>query len=84
MPAKVVVFCATSVFAVSWQHLNYPNLFVCTAYRSRVYFYVRIILHHLVCFFSPHENCFNRVKNSYIKSAYYSICDDYGVDTDQK
>ena len=28
----------------------------------------------------PHEDGFSKVKNAYIKSAYYSICDDYGVD----
>ena len=31
----------------------------------------------------PHENGFSKVKNAYIKSAYYSICDDYGVDADE-
>ena len=30
----------------------------------------------------PKEDGFSRVKNTYIKSAYYSICDDYGVDAD--
>ena len=25
-----------------------------------------------------------RLKNSYVKSAYYSICDDYGVNLDEK
>ena len=28
----------------------------------------------------PHEDGFSKVKNSYIKSAYYSTCDDYSVD----
>ena len=27
-----------------------------------------------------HEDGFSKVKNSYIQSAYYSLCDDYGVD----
>ena len=27
----------------------------------------------------PQEDGFSKVKNAYIKSAYYSICDDYGV-----
>ena len=31
----------------------------------------------------PHEDGFSKVKNAYIKSAYYSICDDYGVDADE-
>ena len=28
----------------------------------------------------PHEDGFSKVKNSYIQSAYYSLCDDYHVD----
>ena len=31
----------------------------------------------------PHENDFSKVKNSYIQSAYYSICDDYGADANE-
>ena len=31
-----------------------------------------------------HEHGFSKVKNSYIKSACYSICDDYGVNPDEK
>ena len=31
----------------------------------------------------PHDNGFIIVKNSYIKSTYYSICDDYGVKADE-
>ena len=31
----------------------------------------------------PHEEGFSKVKNSYIKSAYYSICYDYGVDANE-
>ena len=31
----------------------------------------------------PHEDGFTKVKNVCIKSAYYSICDDYCVDTDE-
>ena len=32
----------------------------------------------------PHEDGFSKVKNTYIKSAYYSVCDNYGVDADEK
>ena len=28
----------------------------------------------------PHEDGFSKVKNSYIQNAYYSLCDDCGVD----
>ena len=41
-----------------------------------------MILHELGIL-SPHEDGFSKVKNAYIKSAYYSMCDDYGVDADE-
>ena len=48
-------------------------------YRFHVYFHIRLILHELGISL-PLEDGFSKVKNSYIKSAYDSICDDYGVD----
>ena len=74
--------CATSSLAISWQHLNHPNLLVCSVCRFHVYFHVQLILHDLGIPL-PHEDGFSKVKNAYIKSAYYSICDDYGVNTDE-
>ena len=47
-----------------------------------MYFHVLLILHDLGISL-PHEDGLNKVKNAYIKSAYYSICDDYGVDADE-
>ena len=47
-----------------------------------MYFHVRLILHDLGIPL-PHEDGFSKVKNAYIKSAYYSICDNYGVDADE-
>ena len=44
-----------------------------------MYFHVRLILHELGISLS-HEDGFSRVENSYIDSAYYSVCDDYGID----
>ena len=58
------------------------NLLVRAVYRFYVYFHVRLILHDLGIPL-PHEDGFSKVKNAYIKSAYYSICDDYGVDADE-
>ena len=37
-----------------------------------------------MCIYLSHEHGFSKVKNSYIKSACYSICDDYGVNPDEK
>ena len=76
------LFRSTSVLGISWQHLNHSNLLVRSIYRFHVYFHVRSILHDLGIPL-PHEDGFSRVKNAYIKSAYYSICDDYGVDVDE-
>ena len=76
------MFCVTSALGISWQHLNHPNLFVRSVYRFHVYFHVRLILHELGISL-PHEDGFSKVKNAYIKSAYYSMCDDYGVDADE-
>ena len=76
------MFCATSALDISRQHLNHPSLLVSSVYRFHVYFHIRIILHHLGTHL-PHEDGFSKVKNPYIKSAYYSICDDYGVDADE-
>ena len=76
------MFCVTSALGISWQHLNHPNLLVRSVYRFHVYFHVRLILHELGISLS-HEDGFRKVKNAYIKSAYYSICDDYGVGADE-
>ena len=76
------MFCVTSALGISWQHLNHPNLLVRSGYRFHVYFHVRLILHELSIFL-PHEDGFSKVKNAYIPSAYYSICDDYGVDANE-
>ena len=47
-----------------------------------MYFHIQLILHELGISL-PHEEGFSKVKNSYIKSAYYSICYDYGVDANE-
>ena len=67
------IFCATSALGISWQHLNHPNLLLRSVYRFHVYFHVRLILHELGISLL-HEDGFSKVKNDYIKSAYYSIC----------
>ena len=76
------MFCVTSALGIWWQHLNHPNLLVCAVHRFHVYFHVRYILHDLDISL-PRENGFSKVKNAYIKSVYYSICDGYGVDADE-
>ena len=72
------LFCVSSALGISWQHLNHPNLLVRSVYRFHVYFHVRLILQELGISLT-HEDGFMEVKNTYIRSPYYSICDDYGV-----
>ena len=76
------MFCATGALGISWQHLNHPNLLVCSVYGFHVYFHVQLILHDLGISL-PHEDGFSQVENAYIKGAYYSICDDYGINPDE-
>ena len=76
------MFCVTSALGVSWQHLNHLNLLVGVAYRFHVYFHVRLIFHELHISL-PHEDGFSKVKNSYERSAYYSVCNQYGVNPDE-
>ena len=47
-----------------------------------MYFHVRLILHDLGAPL-PYEDGFSKAKNGYIKSAFYSICDDYGVNPNE-
>ena len=72
------ILCATSALGISCQHLNHPNLLERSVCRFHVYFQVRLILHDLGISL-PHEDGFSKVKNAYIKSAYYDTYDDYGV-----
>ena len=58
------------------------NLLVRRVHKFHVYFHIRLILHDLGISL-PHEDGFSKVKNAYIESAYYTVCDDYGVDADE-
>ena len=72
----------TSAFGISWQHLNHPNLLVRAVYRFHVHFHERLILHELRNSL-PHKDGFSKAKNDYERSAYYSVCDQYGVNPDE-
>ena len=73
------LFAVTSALGISWQHFNHSNLLVRSVYSFYVYFHIQLILHNLGILL-PHEDGFSKVKNSCIQNAYYSLCDDYGVD----
>ena len=51
------MFCVTSAFGISWQHLNHPNLLVCAVYRFHVCLHIRFILHDLGVSL-PHDDGF--------------------------
>ena len=78
------MFCLTSALGVSCQHLNHLNLLVGVVYRFHVYFHVRLIFHELHISL-PHEVGFSKIKHSYSykRSAYYSVCNQYGVNPDE-
>ena len=76
------MFCDTSALGIFWQHLNHPNLLLRCVYRFYVSFHVRLILQDLDAPL-PYKDGFSKVKNGYIKSIYYSICDDYGVNPNE-
>ena len=78
------MFTATNALGISWQHLNHTNLLVRVVYRFPVYFHVRLLLLLLLLqklhISWSHEDRFSKFKNYYEDSAYYSVCDEYGVD----
>ena len=76
------MFCVKSALGISWQHLNHSNFLVRAVYRFHVYFHARLTLHELHISL-PHEDDFSKVKNDYERSAYYSVCDQYGVNPDE-
>ena len=70
-----VNFCAKNTLGISWQHLIHLNIHVCSVYAvdntaSFMYSFAK-------------NDGFTEVKTSYIKSAHYSKCDDYGVNVNK-
>ena len=47
-----------------------------------MYFHAPLILYHLGTSL-PYEDGLSKVRNAYIEGAYFSACDDYGVDADE-
>ena len=79
---NLAMFCLTSALGISWQHLNHTNLLALSIYKFHVHFHVRLTLHELGISL-PHDDGFSKVKNVYIKNAYYIIRDDHGVDANE-
>ena len=76
---NLTMFAATSALGISWKHPSHTNLLVRDVYRFHMYFHIRLILHKLGISL-PHEGDFSKVKNYFEDSAYYRVCDEYGVD----
>ena len=73
------IFAVKSALGLSCQHLNHTNLLVRAVFRFHLYFHVRLMLHQLGISL-PHEDGFSKVEHDSEDSAYYSVCDDYGID----
>ena len=73
------IFCATSALGISKEHLTQGSNLLKSFYNFHLYYHVRRILHILQAAI-PNENTFDKFKNSYSKSAYHKVCNEYGVD----
>ena len=76
-----VVFCASSTFGVSVEHLNTKEPMIRSIYRFHVYYHIRRIL-KIPEIPLPYENSFNQYSNSYNHEKFIGICSEYGVSND--
>ena len=72
------VFCASSAYGVSVEHLNAKEPMIRSIYRFHVYYHIRRILKILEIPL-PYENSFNQYNNSYNHEKFIGICSEYGV-----
>ena len=75
------VFCASSAFGVSIEHLDANRPLLNSVYRFHVYYHIRRILKILEIPLS-YENSFNQFNNPYNHEKYIHICSEYGVSND--
>ena len=77
-----MVWCASSACGVSSAHLNYSkHPMIRAVYRFHVYYLARRVLKRLQTPLS-HETSFNTADNSYKRSEFFKICEDYRVPND--
>ena len=72
------IHCATTALGISSQHLTYVSELLKSIYKFHVYYHVRRILKRLDIPL-PHTKTFSKYSNPYDWSAYYAICNEYGV-----
>ena len=75
------VFCASSAWGVSVEHLNAKEPMIRSIYRFHVYYHIRRILKILEIPL-PYENSFNQYNNPYNHEKFIRICSEYGVSSD--
>ena len=78
-----LVFCASSAFGVSVEHLNAKEPMIRSIYRFHVYYHIRRILKILEIPL-PYENSFNQYNNPYNHEKFIEICSEYGVSNEEK
>ena len=72
------VFCASSAYGVSVEHLSAKEPMIRSIYRFHVYYHIRRIL-KIPEIPQPYENSFNQYNNSYNHEKFIGICSEYGV-----
>ena len=75
------VFCTSSAYGVSVEHLNAKEPMIRSIYRFHVYYHIIRILKILEIPL-PYENSFNKYNNPYNHEKFIGICSEYGVSND--
>ena len=76
-----VVFCASSAYGVSVEHLIAKKPIITSIYHFHVYYHIRRILKILEIPL-PYENSFDQYNNPYNHEKFIGICSEYGVSKD--
>ena len=75
------VFCASSAYGVSVEHMNAKKPMIRSIYRFHAYYHISRILKILEIPL-PYENSFNQYNNPYNHEKFIGICSEYGVSND--
>ena len=76
------VWCASSTYGVSSEHLNYTkHQMIRAVYRFHIYYHMRRVLKRLQIPL-PHKIRFSTSDNPYMSSEFFKICEDYRVPDD--
>ena len=82
MQLNFVMWCASSAYGVSSEHLNYTkHPMIRAVYHFHIYYHMRRVLKKLQVPL-PHKSSFNADDNPYTSEEFFKICEDYGVPND--